>query len=250
MNTPQMPPFQGQPFQHQHQHQPHQHQHQHQPHPHPHQQAPVPPYPQQAQHPHQHGPVPQHPQQQFQFQQQYHGHGHVHMPPAGFNQPNPPPPQGRHFNAGIVLRIDLALIAKLAVMVYVLSQGGGEDRFALLIAGAIAVYIYQQRGNAAQAARPNGQPGAPAQGIPAAANGDARGANGEAATDPPAPPTPQLPFWANREGGLLVQVSAFVVPFFLSLFPGWTVPEIPAPPPPVAPIDPAVGAIPVPGVAQ
>jgi hypothetical protein len=41
-----------------------------------------------------------------------------------------------------VIQIDFSLLLKLAFGVYLLSQGGGEQRLAFLIACAIAIYMY------------------------------------------------------------------------------------------------------------
>lgn len=174
------------------------------------------------------------PQPQFQPGVQQRAHHHPHI----------------HFHAARVFHIDLGLIAKLILLVYILSRGGGEERLAILITAAIGYYMcetpffpsfsftftfhlfvanfnrYQaglMRHLALQAPPPRQQPQQQAQANrPANEEGNEGAGNvGNARNVERA----ELPFWARREGGLAGEVLAFVVPLVLSINPSWRLPE-------------------------
>eukprot|EP01122_Echinamoeba_exundans_P014894 TRINITY_DN685_c0_g2_i2.p1 TRINITY_DN685_c0_g2~~TRINITY_DN685_c0_g2_i2.p1 ORF type:complete len:344 (-),score=83.62 TRINITY_DN685_c0_g2_i2:57-1088(-) len=141
------------------------------------------------------------------------------------------PPAG---GAGIRVRINInfSLIFKLALLVFVLGQGGGSERMAFLIAGAIFIYIWQQRNAVVnqnvdpdqdpaiqqaqqQAQQQQQQP--PAQQNPP----DAPAAPPAAGAVPPSPFSRFVNYDWREQGGIVGQVFGFFVPFFCSLVPSW-----------------------------
>jgi len=113
-----------------------------------------------------------------------------------------------------VISIDFGLIFKLALGVYLLSHGGGEERLAFLIATAIAFYFFTVGFGRRFAVDQNGQP---IQG-----DNNANGAIPANANDAQR----NVPYYLRREGGILNNLAAFFVPLILSLHPYWELPEV------------------------
>jgi len=170
------------------------------------------------------------PQQPF-YQPQYPGMGvggpfvqPVHFQRVGFARIN----------------IDFGLIVKLILLVYVLSQGGGSERMAILMALAIAYYLYQTGMARFQFVRfgaPNAQP-QPGQAQPAQQQ------NQQPQQPPQQGQVPAAPQRADGEApqgggnenvyhqhGVVGEILGFFVPLVCSLFPSWQPPENIRPPP-------------------
>jgi len=145
--------------------------------------------------------------------------------------------------AARVIQIDFSLLLKLAFGVYLLSQGGGEQRLAFLIACAIAIYIYMAGVGRRVELDENGNPVDPPPAAPQqVANNDNNNANQNNNNNDNNPAQARaaavdaLPFWAREErGGFVSQLSAFFIPIILSVNPHWHLPDLSvrdAPPPP------------------
>lgn len=99
-----------------------------------------------------------------------------------------------------VIRIDLRLIAKLVVLVFVLNQDGSQLRFALFSAVAILIYMHQ------------------AGALDGVGRRIARYQQRVLGLDPGAPTAP-------APTGLLQEAKVFVIGFISSLLPGFQVPR-------------------------
>lgn len=158
-----------------------------------------------------HGQVP--PQFQGQFYQ-----GPQFVYPGQFPQQNP------NFAAvrGRIINIEISMIIKLAVLVYVLSQGGSVERMFVLAAIAIAYYLYTRgranpQNNPAGANNNNAQPaGAAAQNQP-----------GAAAPSPRNDSVPDFYYSTTLRG----ELTRFFVPLVMSLLPSWRLPNLQRPQP-------------------
>jgi len=136
-----------------------------------------------------------------------HGFPNPHMYPGENFNPHMPgegpgvffPPGAQVHRAGFALNIDFSLVIRLILVVYVLGQGRPNQIYFL---GFIAVlyYLYQTFVPWFFA------PDAPAP----------------AATDPR---QQNIPFYARDNVGWFGEVMRFVVPFCVSLLPGWTFPD-------------------------
>jgi hypothetical protein len=155
-----------------------------------------------------------------------------------------------------VININVSLVFKLLLMVYVLSQGGTTQRTLFLAIGALAIYLYQTgllpmravnivpgvpqppNNNANNNNAPNNNNGPnnnnPApnnNAAPNAANNNAPNNNGpNNDNNNPAPnnnaPNPNLPVPYRQPPGLWGEIHGFFVPFFYSLFPSWNPDDI------------------------
>jgi len=183
------------------------------------------------------------PQQPF-YQPQYPGMGAggpfvqpVHFQRVGFARIN----------------IDFGLIFKLILLVYVLSQGGGSERMAILMALAIAYYLYQTGMARFQFVRfgaPNGQQ---PQQAPAQPLQQQNQQPQQPQQQGQVPPVPQAqgadrePAQGAHEGrnenmyhqqGVVGEILGFFVPLVCSLFPSWQPPENTRPPVAQQPVPP------------
>ncbi|ELR24191.1 ubiquitin family protein [Acanthamoeba castellanii str. Neff] len=167
-------------------------------------------------------------------------------PPAAFVRPQfvpaaappqvapaaaPRPPAG----PGILGRQNWALLVKLVVIIYILSQGGDSLRLSILSFGAFLVYLYQmglfpRLNRRAAAAAPVAQQAPPAavpERAPAAeAEGDApapREADEPAAAPAAAAATTGSEAQARQpaQGGLWREMENLFLPFVYSLIPTW-----------------------------
>lgn len=182
--------------------------------------------------------------------------GGPHLPPpaaAQVGQAQMPEGQVRRFH--VAFQIDLLLILKLAVVVFIFNQDGSRDRLFLLLFLAGLVYLYHtgaltpllrwisqsaqrammppQRQQPVRAAPADAQLGAQVQGENAAANADALGgpadnhAGGPAAAGNAADnlggdhEQQQAPAQRATWWGFLKEVQMFVVGFLTSLLPGF-----------------------------
>jgi hypothetical protein len=156
---------------------------------------------------------------------------------------------------------------KLALMVYILSQGGSTTRAVMLSIGALLVFLFQtgrlritmyhHRAQPVQAAQPQVQPQVqPQQQQQQQAEGNNDGQNNEnnvannAQQQQPPPQQPPRPagFFGEIRYGFVSNapprvgnmadvvcfcISGLVLPFFYSLLPTWTPTGVPVPPQPV-----------------
>lgn len=128
------------------------------------------------------------------------------------------------------INLDLGLMLKLLLLVWVLSQGGGSQRMALLIAVAIAYYLYhtglarvqyvqvgENRQQQQQAQQPQ-QPQPPQQQQPQArANQQENGEdNNNRAGQAPE---------GHHPPGVIGEIFGFFAPLVCSLLPSWQPPE-------------------------
>jgi len=144
----------------------------------------------------------------------------AHMAHAQMNPQNMAP-MHQHRHAARIVAIDFGLILKLCLGVYLLSQGGGQERFAFLVAVAIATYIYFAGVGRRVEFDENGNE-IPQNNINAPNNN-----NGNNNNEANAPNVNTLPFWAREErGSFLTQIAAFFIPLFLSISPYWKLPDL------------------------
>jgi hypothetical protein len=127
-------------------------------------------------------------------------HHAQHQQPIPPNaQPPRPPAEGGQ---------NMSLLVKLAILVFILGQGGSQERLFLLAIGAVIVFLFQTgripvpRIRVAQAPPPN--------------NADANNAAGD---DNEPQQVPQHP--AQQQAGLLAELGMVVSSFVLSLLPTW-----------------------------
>jgi len=137
--------------------------------------------------------------------------------PAGQNFQFFPNQQNLNVVRGRIINVEFSLILKLALLVYVLAQGGSLSRMVILTCCAVAFYLYNGRARV-RVVRMN--------------------ANGQPIDDPPAnqnphqnDPTPpnqgqeQIPTF-YRDQTIFGEVLKFVIPLFMSLLPRWRLPNL------------------------
>lgn len=142
-----------------------------------------------------------------------------------FGQENP---MRRVGVARINLNFNFTLLLKLALLVYVLGQGGSTTRFVVLIIGALAYFIYKSRvvQLAARIENLNQHEDHDHhhENFNEARNANPNNAQAEAGNHAQQPAQP-VPFYAHHPNPILNEVYRFVFPFVLSLMPSWELPE-------------------------
>jgi hypothetical protein len=170
----------------------------------------------------------------------YTGHAAGPMPfvaPARDAAGGAPPARPPAVMAARVIQIDFGLLLKLAFGVYLLSQGGGEQRLAFLIACAIAIYIYTTGIGRRVELDAHGNPVDPPPPQPQLQRAANQPNNNNDNADPNANQNNidearnaalnALPFWAREErGGFTSQLAAFWFPLLLSVNPHWHLPDL------------------------
>jgi len=147
----------------------------------------------------------------YHFQQYQYGA----FPLPNYNNNNNPNNRGVAVVPGNVavhqirININLSLIVKLLILVYVLSQGGSTQRFLLLFLGALLIYLYQT--GVLPIFRTFNAPPPQQQNI---ANNNNNNNNNNIGTG-------IQPQAFRQRPGLYGEIHGLVVPFFYSLFPTW-----------------------------